>query len=78
MSGWWFIALFVPILNIVAQVMWCIKIAQARGKSVVVGILLLLPVLNLFSFLYLAFSSDGKAEAPKQEAKITLMKLQSA
>ena len=78
MSGWWFIALFVPILNIVAQVMWCIKIAQARGKSVVVGILLLLPVLNLFSFLYLAFSSDGKTEAPKQDAKITLMKFQSA
>jgi len=78
MSGWWFLGMFVPILNIVGQVMWCIKIAQARGKSVVVGILLLLPVLNIFAFLYLAFSSDGKAEAPKQEAKITLMKLQSA
>lgn len=78
MSGWWFVALFVPILNIVAHIMWCIKIAQARGKHVMVGILLLLPVLNIFAFLFLAFSSDGKAEAPKQEAKITLMKLQSA
>jgi len=78
MSGWWFLSMFVPIFNIVAQVIWCIRIAQARNKSVVVGILLLLPVLNIFAFLYLAFSSDGKAEAPRQEAKITLMKLQSA
>ena len=68
MSGWWFLALFIPVLNLVASIMWCVKIAQARGKSVLVGILLLLPVLNIFAFLYLAFSSDEKTEAPKQEA----------
>jgi len=77
MSGWWFLALFVPVLNIVAQVIWCLKITKARGKHPLVGVLLILPLVNLFAFLYLAFSSDGTADAPKQEAKITLMKLQS-
>jgi hypothetical protein len=78
MSGWWFLAMFVPILNIIAQVMWCFKIVQARGKSVVVGFLLLVPLVNFLALIYLALSSDGKQEPPKQEAKITLMKLQSA
>lgn len=62
MSGWWFLAFFVPLLNLVAGVLWCLNIAKARGKSIWVGILLLLPVTNLFAFLYLAFSSGVTAE----------------
>ena len=60
MSGWWFLALFVPLLNLVAHILWCFKITSARGKSIWVAILLLLPGLSLFAFLYLAFSSANE------------------
>jgi hypothetical protein len=59
MSGWWFIGMFVPILNIVIQILWCIKIVNVRGKHVIWSILLILPVANVLAFLYLAFSEDG-------------------
>jgi hypothetical protein len=59
MSGWWFLGLFVPVLNLVVQILWCINIVKARGKHVIWAILLILPVLNLVAFLYLAFSNDG-------------------
>jgi hypothetical protein len=77
MSGWWFLACCVPVLNIVAQVVWCIKIAKARGKSMWVGILLLLPVTNLFAFLYLAFSAGGPSEE-EEEPEPKIMTLQAA
>lgn len=76
MPGLWFLAYFVPLLNIVAQVVWSFKIAQARNKSALVGILLLLPVLNVFAFLFLAFSNGAKAEKP--ERKIQIMTLETA
>ena len=65
MSGWWFVAWLVPVLNIIAQIVWSFKIVQARGKGVLVAIGLLLPITSLFSLLYLAFSggeSDGGNE----------------
>ena len=68
MSRWWFVAYFVPLLNLVPLILWPLKIAKARGKSVWTGVLLLLPVTNLFAFLYLAFSdsaSDGEDEGPE-------------
>lgn len=48
------------ILNWLAQIIWCFKITSARGKSILVAILLLLPVLNVLAFLYLAFSSRAE------------------
>jgi hypothetical protein len=71
MSGWWFLAIFVPGLNIVALILWSLNIAKARGKEVWVGILLLLPGTNLFTFLYLAFSNSSPPEipTPKFQAK---------
>jgi hypothetical protein len=74
MSGWWFLANFVPVLNIIGQVLWIFKIVQARGKSVWVAIMMLLPVTNLFAFLYLAFSNGVK----RQERKIEIMTLEAA
>ena len=75
MSGWWFLACFIPILNIVAQILWCVNIAKARGKSVWVGVLLILPLTNLLAFLYLAFSSEEQTDAaPKYKS----MALQTA
>jgi hypothetical protein len=61
MSSWWFLAMFVPLLNLVAQILWCVKISQARGKGFLTAIMLILPVTNMLAFLYLAFS-NGHAE----------------
>jgi len=76
MSGWWFLALFVPILNLVTSILWCFKIAQARGKGVVTAILLILPVFNIFAFLYLALSNSGVAK--KQARPAQVMTLETA
>jgi hypothetical protein len=77
MSGWWFLAFFVPVLNLVPVILWPLKIAKARGKSVWVGVLLLLPITNLFAFLYLAFSNGASTEEDGEpESKI--MSLQTA
>ncbi len=56
MSRWWFLAYFVPVLNVVAQVIWSFKIADARNKSAIIGLFLLLPLLHIFAFLFLAFA----------------------
>ncbi len=71
MSGWWFLGFFVPVFNLIPAILWPLRIAQARGKSVWIGVLLLLPVTNLFAFLYLAFSNDaGGAEDNESESKV--------
>jgi hypothetical protein len=75
MSGWWLLAFFVPLFNLVPLILWPLKIAKARGKSVWVGVLLLLPVINLFAFLYLAFS-DGMSEADDEGPEPKVMCLQ--
>jgi hypothetical protein len=77
MSGWWFLGYFVPVLNIVAQVLWCFNIAKARGKSVWVGVLLLLPFTSLFAFLYLAFS-NGVAADEDEVSEPKVITLQAA
>lgn len=77
MSGWWFLGYCIPVLNIVAQVLWSFNIAKARGKSVWVGVLLLLPIASLFAFLYLAFSTGATPEAD-EEPESKIMTLQTA
>jgi hypothetical protein len=56
MSGVWFLAFFVPVLNLVAQIVWYVKIVQARGKGPLLVLWLLLPLTAPFAYLYLAFS----------------------
>ncbi len=77
MSGWWCLAFCVPVLNLVAQVLWSFNIVKARAKSIWVGVLLLLPVTSLFAFLYLAFSEGGGPKRPV-EPESKLMTLQTA
>jgi hypothetical protein len=60
MSGWWFLAMFVPLLNLVGQVLWCVKITQARGKGFFTAVMLILPLTNILAFLYLAFSNGHR------------------
>jgi len=77
MSAWWFLAYCLPVLNVVAQILWCLNIAKARGKGPWVGVLLLLPITNLFAFLYLAFSNGASAEDEEQPAP-KIMTLEAA
>ena len=58
----WLLAFFVPVLNVFAQIVWYFKIVKARGKSLWVALLLLLPPTSPFAFLYLAFSSAAPVE----------------
>lgn len=76
LSAWWFPALFVPLLNLVAHVLWSVKIVKARGGHLWLTILLLLPVINVFAFLYLAFS--GGTPSPKEDKRIEIMTLDAA
>jgi hypothetical protein len=76
MSEWWFVALFVPVINVVGWMMWCFKIAKACGKGAGVGFLLLLPVANFFALLYLAFS--GGAAPKKEQRPVEIMSLEVA
>jgi hypothetical protein len=69
MSGWWLLGMFIPVVSIIAYVLWCFKIAAAREKNPFVGFLLFLPVTSLFAFLYLAFSS-GHEEAAAPSGKV--------
>ena len=59
MSGWWFVASLLPLLNLVTFVLWSVKIAKARGKSRGwVTLFLILPPTSFLAVLYLAFSSS--------------------
>jgi uncharacterized membrane protein YhaH (DUF805 family) len=77
MSGWWVLACFVPVLNLVPVILWPLKIAKARGKSVWIGVLLLLPVANVFAFLYLAFSNGAAEEEEDEGPEPKVMSLQT-
>lgn len=57
MSPLWFLTNFVPGLVLITYIVWGFKISRSRGKNPAVGVLFLLPVLNIFAFLYLAASS---------------------
>jgi hypothetical protein len=70
MSGWWFILWLLPLVNILASVMWCFKIVEQRGKHVIWAILLLLPLTNVLAFLYLAFSEG--VDEPREPDTLSL------
>lgn len=71
-SGWWALAMLIPFVNIAVQVYWCVKIVQARSKSVWVTIFLIVPFTSLFAFLYLAFSGIGEEEDSGDSGKLLL------
>jgi hypothetical protein len=75
MSPLWFLAYLFVVPGLVAHLLWCIKIAQARDKSVWAGIFLFLPITWFFALLYLAFSEGGPPE--KEEPVMQVMCLDS-
>jgi len=64
--AFWFIILLIPGLNLLAHILWSLRISRACGKGTLVGVLLILPVTNIFALLYLAFSSGN--EQPVERA----------
>jgi hypothetical protein len=73
----WVLAFIIPGVNLLAQVIWSFRIAQARRKGVGIAILLLLPVTNLLAFLYLAFSETARKVDPDSRAR-EIMTLEAA
>lgn len=67
MSRVWFFAYFIPVLNIIAQIVWSVKICKTRGKSPFVAFLLILPPTSVFAFLYLAFSRSAPVQISSNE-----------
>jgi len=61
LSPGWFLTILIPPVYLIVYIVWCFKIARARGKSAWVGLLLLLPVLNVLAFLYLALADKLSA-----------------
>ena len=55
MPVWMIVLFFIPLVNIVIAIMMWWKICEARGKSGALGLLMLVPLVNLGLLLYLAF-----------------------
>ncbi|HZO83860.1 MAG TPA: DUF5684 domain-containing protein [Verrucomicrobiae bacterium] len=58
MSPWNFIWLLIPPINLIVMAVWCFKICRMRHKSSALGFLLLIPVINILAYFYLAFSEQ--------------------
>ena len=58
MSPLWLLAMFVPVLNLVAHFLWSFRIAGVRGQGFFTAILLFLPTFPL-AFMYLAFAGGS-------------------
>jgi hypothetical protein len=74
MSPWWILTNFLPGVSLILYIAWCFNITHARAKHVFVAILLVLPVTNLFAFLYLAFAD---ARSPGEPVKRNVISLRS-
>jgi hypothetical protein len=62
------VGMVTSVLQLLAAIVWCVKIVQARNKHILWAILLILPLTNLIAFLYLAFSSgEGEAQIEPED-----------
>lgn len=73
----WLLASLLPLVNIVAYVVWCFKIAQVRKQGFGLALALLIPLSAPFAFLYLAFGEGAPPPKPK-EKRPELMTLEAA
>ena len=70
MSGWWFLAFLVPVLNLVAWLGWCVNIVISRHKNLWWALFLILPATNVLAFLYLAMASADETRSAGQGTSI--------
>ena len=70
MSLSWFVALFIPGLNLVGYFVWCVKVVDARHKTMPLAFLLLFPLTSLFALAYLAFSEAAPQTSDKLQVEI--------
>ena len=59
MSPWWFLLGVIPGPNLVAYVVWCVRIVQARGKTTPLAVLLVVPLTSWLALAFLAFSGGN-------------------
>lgn len=71
MSPFWFLAMFVPLLNIIVHIMWSFRIAGVRGQGLFTAIFLILPTYPL-AFMYLAFTGGSSPDENSPPRKIAL------
>ena len=77
MSPLWFFAFLVPGVNLVAQVLWCVNITRARGKTFWVALFLIFPLTSPLAALYLAFSGGGGSKK-SESRRVEIMTLEAA
>lgn len=73
MSPYWLLALFVPLLNIWAHILWSFRISAARGQGFWTALFLILPTWPL-AFVYLAFvrgSASAQENSPPEKFRPT-------
>ena len=70
MQWFWFFISFIPVLNLIAIIVWCVQIVKSRGKSPVCTFFLLFPVTSFLAFLYLAFSSSAPVQIQNNEVLV--------
>ena len=75
MSGGWILASVLPPVWLLVYIVWCFKIARARDKGSVVGLFLLLPGLQVFAFLHLAWSSGQGDPTPEERESRKVLSL---
>jgi hypothetical protein len=76
MPLWWFLVFLIPGLNVIAQIVLCIKLTQARRKTFLVALLLIFPLSSPFAAAYLAFS--GGRSRKREDRRIEIMTLETA
>ncbi len=67
-SMFWFVLLFLPILNIFVFVAIWIRIVQYLQKSSLLGLLMMIPIVNIIVIYYLALEKEKQA-TPKLDTK---------
>lgn len=55
---WWIFFFLIPFVNIAIAIYVWVKVAKALSKHPIYGVLMVIPVLDLFVLAYLAFSTD--------------------
>lgn len=78
MSPAWFIAVFIPLFNIVATFVWALRIAEARRLASWIAVLMIIPGLNILGLLCLTFAEGAPEKKKMVLSSPQLMTLETA